>query len=186
MSAARVRLVRPEEGHAAAFLAAVARSRELHKNLVTPVGTNEAFRELVERCRRPSNSSFLVATAAGEDLVGAINIDNIVRGYFQSAYLGYYAFVPHAGKGLMRDGLIQAIGHAFNELNLHRLEANIQPQNTRSIRLVEGLGFRLEGYSPKYLKVSGRWRDHERWAVLASEWRPAKLRVAATGASVRS
>ena len=71
----------------------------------------------------------------------------------------------------MREGLILTIRHAFRELRLHRLEANIQPINTRSIALVQSLGFRLEGYSPKYLKISGRWRDHERYALLAPQWK---------------
>ncbi len=60
---------------------------------------------------------------------------------------------------------------AFGELGLHRLEANIQPDNAASIALVRKPGFRLEGYSPRYLKIAGRWRDHERWAILAEEWR---------------
>ena len=71
----------------------------------------------------------------------------------------------------MRDGLRQVIDYAFQKLKLHRLEANILPENTRSSGLVESLGFRLEGYSPRYLKVGGRWRDHERWAILADEWK---------------
>ena len=70
----------------------------------------------------------------------------------------------------MREGLQLVIERAFDELGLHRLEANIQPANERSIALVRGLGFRNEGLSRRYLKISGRWRDHERWALLAEEW----------------
>lgn len=58
------------------------------------------------------------------------------------------------------------IRRAFGELKLHRLEANIQPGNVASIALVRACGFALEGYSPRYLKIGGRWRDHERWALL--------------------
>jgi len=90
-----------------------------------------------------------------------------VRGAFQSAYLGYYALEPNAGEGYLREGLQQVISHAFGKLKLHRLEANIQPGNQRSIALVKGIGFKHEGYSPRYIKVCGRWRDHERWALLA-------------------
>lgn len=71
----------------------------------------------------------------------------------------------------MREGLALALDHAFGPLRLHRLEANIQPANEASRRLVERLGFRLEGSSPGYLKIRGRWREHERWAILREEWR---------------
>jgi ribosomal-protein-alanine N-acetyltransferase len=74
----------------------------------------------------------------------------------------------------LREGLIQVLDRAFREYGLHRLEANIQPDNTRSIQLVKGLGFELEGYSPKYLKLAGRWRDHERWAIRVETWRGRK------------
>lgn len=71
----------------------------------------------------------------------------------------------------MRAGLSLALTQAFRVLELHRVEANIQPDNLRSIALVERLGFHREGFSPAYLKIGGRWRDHERWALLADEWR---------------
>lgn len=167
----RVKLVRPAKRHAAAFLDAVKRSRRLHRNLVTPVKTEDAYLKFVNHCRSPRCSNFFVVLRGSHELVGAINVENIMRGYFQSAALGYYAFIPYAGKGLMREGLIQTITHGFKDLKLHRLEANIQPTNARSINLVKGLGFQLEGYSPRYLKISGRWRDHERWAIHADAWR---------------
>jgi len=66
---------------------------------------------------------------------------------------------------------VLALRHAFRPLKLHRVEANIQPENVASIRLVERLGFRREGFSPRYLKIGGRWRDHVRYALLAEEWR---------------
>jgi [ribosomal protein S5]-alanine N-acetyltransferase len=101
------------------------------------------------------------------DLVGVVNLSQIVRGSFCSAYMGYYAFEPFAGRGMMAEGLSQVIRYAFTKMKLHRLEANIQPANRRSIGLVKRLGFRKEGYSPRYLKIAGRWRDHERWALIA-------------------
>jgi ribosomal-protein-alanine N-acetyltransferase len=70
----------------------------------------------------------------------------------------------------MREGITLVIAHAFNDLKLHRLEANIQPANLRSKGIVKSLGFEQEGFSKRYLKIGGRWRDHERWALLAEEW----------------
>jgi len=167
---AGVRLERPGPAHCDAFLAAVRKSRELHRNYASPPANPEQYAAYVSGLRQKSREGFLVMTAAGE-IAGVINVSEIVRGNFQSAYLGYYGFRPHAGKGLMRQGLALVIDHCFRKLRLHRLEANIQPENARSIALVESLGFRLEGVSPRYLKVSGRWRDHQRWALLTDEWR---------------
>ena len=70
----------------------------------------------------------------------------------------------------MKKGLSLVISHAFRDMKLHRIEANIQPENGRSKELVKALGFKLEGYSPRYLKIAGRWRDHERWALLSEDW----------------
>jgi ribosomal-protein-alanine N-acetyltransferase len=72
----------------------------------------------------------------------------------------------------MREALAAVISRAFRELGLHRLEANIQPGNRRSIALVAGLGFKREGKARGFLKIGNRWRDHERWALLKEEWRP--------------
>ncbi len=104
-------------------------------------------------------------------LAGAVTVSEIVWGMFRSGYLGYYAFVPHDRQGYMKRGLGAVITEAFVTHGLHRLEANIQPDNLRSIGLVKSLGFRKEGYSPRYLKIAGRWRDHERWAITKEEWR---------------
>ena len=69
----------------------------------------------------------------------------------------------------MREGMELTLRFAFSELRLHRVEANIQPANERSLRLAKRVGFKREGFSPRYLKIGGRWRDHERWAILAEE-----------------
>jgi len=126
---------------------------------------------MVRRSRMRNRASHFVIDADTRALVGVINLNEIVRGGLQSAYVGYYAFEPHAGQGLMSDGLGLVLRRAFGPLRLHRVEANIQPENERSIALVRSHGFRCEGFSPRYLKIAGRWRDHERWALLREEWR---------------
>ena len=152
------------------FLAAVHASRKLHRPWVTPPDTPTKYSHWLERLTDPRSTSFLVRRRDDHALAGVINISEIVRGIFQSAYLGYYSFAPHHGQGLMSEGLAQVLTRAFIRLRLHRLEANIQPDNTASLALVRRLGFRLEGYSPRYLKLGGQWRDHQRWAITREEW----------------
>jgi ribosomal-protein-alanine N-acetyltransferase len=152
------------------FLEAVRRSRTLHRRWAAPPSTPKQYRAYVRCLRGPVHYGHFVYTKAGK-LAGVINVNEIVRGVFNSGYLGYYAFVPHAGRGYMRAGLEHVLRVAFRKYGLHRVEANIQPGNARSIALVKSLGFRWEGYSPRYLKLGGRWRDHERWALTIEEWR---------------
>jgi ribosomal-protein-alanine N-acetyltransferase len=97
-------------------------------------------------------------------------LNEIVRGPAQSAYLGYWIGAPYAKQGYLTEALPLALSHAFHALGLHRVEANIMPTNRPSLALVKRAGFRREGYSPRYLKIAGRWRDHERWALLAEDW----------------
>jgi [ribosomal protein S5]-alanine N-acetyltransferase len=154
----------------AAFLEAVKRSRRAHAPWVQPPTTSTAFRDLVHKQESSRHVAFFVWLEEPRGLVGVVNLSEIVLGSFRSAYLGYYAFLPFAGRGLMRQGMAQVVSHAFRAMKLHRLEANIQPDNARSIALVKALGFRREGFSPRYLKIKGRWRDHQRWAILSEDW----------------
>src|SRR5262245_23619290 len=160
--------VTPSSRRRAEFLAAVARSRRLHRRWASPPRTPGAFDALL-KLSKGNQLMFWVVTEKNA-LAGAITVSEIVWGMFRSGYLGYYALVPHDGQGYMKRGLRDVITEAFTH-GLHRLEANIQPDNLRSIGLVKSLGFRKEGYSPRYLKIAGRWRDHERWAITKEEWR---------------
>lgn len=101
-------------------------------------------------------------------IAGVVNINSIIRGRFQNGSLSYAAFAPAAGQGYMSEGLGLVLRYAFEQLRLHRLEAQIQPGNLASVRLVQRLGFRSEGYSPDLLFIDGAWRDHERWAITSS------------------
>ena len=170
----RVLIRNPSLRYREQFIAAARRSRPFHRRWVHPPNTPKAFEAYLQRHRSPRHEGHFVVERSTGDLVGVVNILEIVRGSFQSAYLGYYLFHPFGGLGYMTEALVLVIDRAFRELGLHRLEANVQPDNDRSVRLVKRLGFRCEGVSPRYLKVGGRWRDHARWAVLRDEWHPAK------------
>ena len=152
-----------------AFLEMVRESRDLHRPWTYPPERPDQFNDLVSRTGRDDFVCLAAVLAENGDLVGIFTISQIVRGYFQSAYLGYYANARHAGKGLMGEAMLLVLDHAFGPLALHRLEANIQPGNAPSIALARGAGFRLEGYSPRYLLIGGQWRDHERFAITADE-----------------
>ena len=98
-------------------------------------------------------------------------VSQIVRGAFQSAYLGYYADEHYARvTATWLEAMEQTLDHASAALALHRLEANIQPGNVGVGRVWRALaGFRLEGFSPRYLLIGGQWRDHERYAITAED-----------------
>lgn len=146
----------------AAFTAAARASRRLHRPWVTAPCDAEAFAHHLARFDGVAHHGFVVV--ADGELAGAVHLTNVVMGALRSGYLGYYAFAGFAGRGLMTQGLNAVVRHAFQTLGLHRVEANIQPGNAASIALARRCGFALEGYSPRYLKIAGRWRDHERWA----------------------
>jgi ribosomal-protein-alanine N-acetyltransferase len=172
MVPARVYLERPSARREREFLDAALRSRALHRGFATPPATTIEYRDYLRRSRRATQESFFVIATERAALAGVININDIVRSAEHSGRLGYYAFTPLAGSGLLCAGLKLVIGMAFRELGLHRLEANVEPNNLRSIALVSGLGFEREGTARGFLKVGRRWRDHERWALLKEDWRP--------------
>jgi [ribosomal protein S5]-alanine N-acetyltransferase len=175
----RVYVRPPRRADTGTFIAAVAASRDLHRAWVKPPATAPEFAAYVARFAgaavrdpaRAPRAGFLACRVADDAPVGVFNVSEIVRGSFESAYLGYYGLRPHAGSGYMREALALVLAAAFRTLRLHRVEANVQPDNARSIALLAAAGFTREGYSRRYLKIAGRWRDHERWAMLAEDWR---------------
>lgn len=177
----------PRKSDAAPFLAAVKASRTLHGAWVQPPSTPARYAAFVHRyatlpardVASATNVGFVVCRREDDALVGVFNIGEIVRGLFKSAYLGYYAFAPHAGAGYMSEGLELVLRIAFRELKLHRVEANVQPGNARSLAFIRQAGFVREGFSPRYVRIAGRWRDHVRLALLVEDWRARRMKARA-------
>ena len=168
----RVLIRPPTDDDCEAYIVAVRRSRSFHQSWINPKVTTRASFDKYFKIGLPGQKyRFLVILRATGELVGVININDPVHGNFQSASLGYYAFLPHAGNGLMREGMLLVLKHAFQKLKLHRLEANIQPENRASIAVAKSCGFVREGFSRRLVKVCSRWKDHERWAILAEDFR---------------
>jgi len=159
-----LRTVQPDDRRE--FLQLMRQSQDLHFPWIAPPLTELTFRHYLDRTQREDHEGVLVCQRADDRIVGVINVNNIVRGSFLSASLGYYVGAPYAGQGLMREGLLQVKRWAFLDLGLHRLEANIQPDNHRSIALVSACGFEREGSSRDFLFINGKWRDHERWTAV--------------------
>ena len=170
----RVALRLLERGDREEFLRLASESRALHRPWTYPPERADQFDELYSRSRREDFLCLVAHLTTTNEMTGVFTISQIVRGAFQSAYLGYYAHERFAGQGLMREALEQVLDHAFGALGLHRIEANIQPGNAPSIALARGAGFRLEGFSPRYLLIGGQWRDHERYAITIDEHAAAR------------
>jgi len=168
---ARVELRTPTPADRDEFLTAMRASRKLHRPWLQSPVTPEAYDQLLARTQDDRYDPLFVALRGHGPIVGFFNISEIIRGFFQSAFLGYGAVAAHAGHGYMSEGLQLVLGRAFTDLRLHRLEANIQPDNAASIALVARAGFVCEGASERYLKIGGRWRDHEHWVIRAEQWR---------------
>jgi [ribosomal protein S5]-alanine N-acetyltransferase len=145
-------------------------SRRLHRGLVSPNFTREQFAELLKRNKGDDYESFLICINDSDAIAGTITLSQIFRKAFQNAYLGYLLGERFTGKGYMNEAVALVLKHAFKDLKLHRVEANVQPQNTPSINVLKRCGFIKEGFSRNYLKISGQWRDHERWAIIKEDW----------------
>jgi len=153
------------------FIEQSRKSAKFHRNLVSPPKDAADFAEFLERAEKIENESFLIIEVESQLIAGAVNLSQIFRRGFQNAYLGYYLFEKFTGKNLATEAVWLMLRHSFKTLKLHRLEANVQPENRASTRVLEKNGFAREGFSPKYLKIGGRWRDHERWAIVREHWK---------------
>lgn len=169
MNTSLLHLKRPELSDMAMFTKAMQASQDLHHPWVTAPQDEDSYQSYCQRFNKDSQASYLLL---GEDkqLVGVFHLSEIVRGCFQNAYLSYFVVSTFAGQGLMSAGLKLLLKEAFEIQLLHRLEANVQPENLSSVNLIKANGFRLEGFSPKYLYIDGEWRDHQRYAITREEW----------------
>lgn len=109
---------------------------------------------------------YLSERAAPRRIIGRVALTNILRGPSMSCVAGYGLAPDATGQGFMTEALSAAVQVAFTELDLHRVEANIMPRNTRSLAVVDRCGFRREGLSPRFLNIDGVWEDHIRTARL--------------------
>jgi [ribosomal protein S5]-alanine N-acetyltransferase len=133
--------------------------------------TTAAFHGMRRAAVRRARAGLSVPFAVRVDgrLAGQVTVDNIVRGALRSGHLGYWVDQEVSGRGLATTAVALACDHAFGPVGLHRLQADIRPENLRSQRLVERLGFRQEGLLRRYLDIDGDWRDHLSYALLAED-----------------
>ena len=166
MNGGRIYLRRVGQGDQTELLALAEAGRPLHAPWLAPPRTERAFAAYLQRTQRQDHEGLLVCLRSNDEIAGVINVNDISRGPSLSATLGYYVAASRAGQGYMAEGLELVKRFAFRELGLHRIEANIQPGNARSIALAQRCGFRREGIAKALLFIDGAWRDHERWAAL--------------------
>ena len=169
----RVLVRRPVPADARPYADAVRRSVE-HIAPWNPVDPDD-FERMMAAQRSGAVVTWFVVDRESEGLAGKVNVNGIVRGRLSSAALGYDAYLPWAGTGRMSEGLRLVVARCFapvsdSGLGLHRLEVNVQPGNERSLALARRVGFRLEGFSPRFLFINDAWRDHHRFALTVEEW----------------
>lgn len=112
---------------------------------------------------------WIIAKQDENRVIGSVSFSNIVYGAFLSCFLGYRLDEHEINKGYMTEAVAKGIEVLFNDFSLHRIEANIMPRNTRSLRVVEKLGFYNEGLAKNYLKINGKWEDHIHMVLLNSK-----------------
>jgi ribosomal-protein-alanine N-acetyltransferase len=152
------------------FVRLMTASRSLHRPWL-PTIDDVGFDQYMARSERNDVEALLICRRHDSEMAGFLNLSQIAYGTFCNAACGYAAFAPSAGQGYLTEGVRLALRYAFTKLRLHRVEANIQPGNERSLALARRCGFTYEGFSPRFLKITGRWRDHERWAMTVEDWR---------------
>ncbi|MBO1752016.1 GNAT family N-acetyltransferase [Actinotalea sp. BY-33] len=132
-----------------------------------PPSFGEFVRALSGQAR--SGAALPFAVEYRGELVGQLTVSTIVRGSLCSGSIGYWISEHVAGRGITPTAVALAVDHCLGPVGLHRVEINIRPENTPSLRVVEKLGLRDEGVRERYLHIQGEWRDHRTFAVTAEE-----------------
>ena len=165
-----VYLFEPSKECGPEFVEMTTSSRDFHNPWIYPATDLRRFKSYLDRINKGHTHGFFVGQQSDDSLVGVINVNDVVMGGFCSGSLGYFVDHRYMCQGYMTEALTLVLEQAFNNLELHRLEANVRPGNEASLALIKKLGFQKEGFSPSFLLIDGKWRDHERWAILAHDW----------------
>ena len=167
-----VELRLPEPEDVDAFLELVVRNRDHFRPYeprrppayFTRAGQRDQIAAAQRQARLGERYEFGIWENGTGNLVGRISLGGISRGALQNAYLGYGIDIAHGGRGIATRAVELAVGVAFDELGLHRVQAAVVPENTASARVLEKAGFREEGLARRYLFLDGQWKDHRMFA----------------------
>jgi len=130
----------------------------------------ESFNRLLKFNRTKRYRKMLICLCSTGEIIGTVNFNGIAPEPFLSTTMGYWIARRHSKHGYMTEAIGLAVRHAFTTLGLHRVEANIMPNNKASLALIRKCGFRFEGLALRYLQINGRWADHERWTMTIEDW----------------
>ncbi|MGN6524739.1 MAG: GNAT family N-acetyltransferase [Actinomycetes bacterium] len=135
------------------------------------VATQPSFGSMLRYLRREAAADRMLpfAVTYDERLVGQVTVGGILWGSLMGGHIGYWVDQAYAGRSIIPTAVALVTDHCFTEVGLHRLEINIRPENARSLRVVQKLGFRDEGLRQRYLHIDGAWRDHLSFALTAGE-----------------
>ncbi len=166
----RVHLRPLARSDAAALIRLTNQSARRYPGIMRQLKGRAQFEKILKRYDGESAFGFLICRQEDGEPVGSIGLFGIVRLNVRTAFVGYAIGTPHMRQGYATEALQLMLKFAFKKLRLHRVEASIQPHNAPSIAVVKRAGFTYEGCSRKIARIAGKWRDHERWAILAEEW----------------
>lgn len=154
------------------YIRVIKLSRDFHQpwspRLPPEIHEEDLFERAISRHESGECSRYL-GILPDDRIAGFFNLNEIVRGCFQNAYMGWMINLEVAGQGFATEGVAGLLDLAFSVEGLHRVQANIIPRNIRSIRVAEKNGFRREGLALRYLEIDGQWEDHWMYAKLADE-----------------